>query len=461
MNYMKKKLHNGGQEPDPKKIKALYDKYIVVDAPEQVNISADVLKKPIDDTFAAGKTPKLEDFYAIANETVILMKTNELSRFQKSAGYRELDARYHLDDLKDKQNTLLQNHAGLDITQPAYREKVANLNVEIGKTEMNYYLALRDRRTEITKNEQVMSSVSIGDLEHIKSIDAMLSENEYTVREMFKDDANLIKNFEKILTEETESGSREKIESALFKGLLQEREQLMSAIDANKPRKELEAIEEKLKKNEEYIRNRFRDKGRKSSEQDKEKIDTFEERLLSQKEKIKSAMREQDASSNFDFEAFIRERTMLLAELANEPDDEKSILIQERLLANETVIRARIEKDKENKSVYEEKMRVFEQIEDITPAMKARNAKKLGEQANQYTNDAVRKSSQSKKRSSSPSNSMLQFGSFKKVGKSFFSTLKRSLSQENRSSLSENRPSDSDNTPPTPPTPSGKKNSLN
>lgn len=147
-------------------------------------------------------------------------------------------------------------------------------------------------------------------------------------------------------------------------------------------------IDAMLKKNEKAILNKFNNE---KIPANKEIISEFREKMQEEQAarigKIESALSEgllkEQEQRTFEFDILVKQRTTLLAELLNAPDDRKDEAIKLSLVANEAAVLKHIHQEADKK-IFDDKMRTFQSSGNIQFTIETRNANKPEEQEKRY-----------------------------------------------------------------------------
>lgn len=364
-----------GLEPAPRILNTLYDKYIKPNAEIQLNIASTLQESTYKNLMSPESSVK--SFYAAAQEVNTLLITNELLRFKQAevAAQREQADRdkkaaaieADIEAAMAKKQSLVNNRSGEDVTTDEYKQKVKNIDItlyELAETKFDMLTKERERinqsfanfeKEQKQKQEQEQKAVQptkflkIGAamlaLDTIKRIDSELAKNERAILEHFDNNKAIFNTATFEENQKEQAKHIEKVASALFDALLDERKQLLEEqsvilkASAERPisletEKKLEEIKAKLEANAAYIETRFNKVDGKNSNADIEKMRIFRDMLAHEEQQR--------------FNELITKQNVLFSTRMLEKDPTKIAILDVQLADNEAAIKRTLDAAQNN-----------------------------------------------------------------------------------------------------------------
>lgn len=375
LHELQKQKVETGLEPGPRILNELYDEYIKPNATTQLNIASTLQESTYKNLMSLESS--VESFYAAAQEVNTLLITNELTRFKQAevAAQREQADRdkkaaaieADIEAAMAKKQSLVNNRSGEDVTTDEYKQKVEDIDVtlygladkkldmlkeerkRINESFANFEKEQKQKQKQEQKAVQPTKFLKIGAamlaLDTIKRIDSELAKNERAILEHFDNNKAIFNTATFEENQKEQAKHIEKVASALFDALLDERKQLLEEqsvilkASAERPisletEKKLEEIKAKLEANAAYIETRFNKVDGKNSNTDIEKMRIFRNMLAHEEQQR--------------FNELITKQNVLFSTRMLEKDPTKIAILDVQLADNEAAIKRTLDAAQNN-----------------------------------------------------------------------------------------------------------------
>ncbi|MBP9764196.1 MAG: hypothetical protein KBD03_02640 [Gammaproteobacteria bacterium] len=401
LHELQKQKVETGLEPGPRILNELYDEYIKPNATTQLNIASTLQESTYKNLMSLESS--VESFYAAAQEVNTLLITNELTRFKQAevAAQREQADRdkkaaaieADIEAAMAKKQSLVNNRSGEDVTTDEYKQKVEDIDVtlygladkkldmlkeerkRINESFANFEKEQKQKQEQEQKAVQPTKFLKIGAamlaLDTIKRIDSELAKNERAILEHFDNNKAIFNTATFEENQKEQAKHIEKVASALFDALLDERKQLLEEqsvilkASAERPisletEKKLEEIKAKLEANAAYIETRFNKVDGKNSNTDIEKMRIFRDMLAHEEQQR--------------FNELITKQNVLFSTRMLEKDPTKIAILDVQLADNEAAIEMMLNTAKKNtdpskQKDFKERSGIFESLTAVQKEM--------------------------------------------------------------------------------------------